>query len=322
MHFLIYGDNTHASRKRLASMRTRFSETRDASGMNVTVLDAKRSDPDTVAQHLFASPFLAEKKMVILEGFLKRPAAEQRTIMEYIGRKPDSTVVIFFEETGKDAFKRSPLFGLLEKQKFTADHPALNATQAAEHIKTTSKENGLDVSPRAVQMLVSSIGDDPWRLDTELGKIVSYAQAHDKKTVDEEMVHLLVSGSQDESVFSYIDACLESRGSDATRLLEGLRDTGMSDIQVVSMLLKQFKTLIMVRDLMDRGERNKIAIAKRLCIHPFPAGKAMVTSRRFSPTVLKKLHSQLLKIDREFKRGSGKHEVLLNIFTARLAAIR
>jgi len=322
MHFLIYGDNTHASRKRLASMRTRFSETRDASGMNVTVLHAKKSDLDTVAQHLFASPFLAEKKMVILEDFLKKPAAEQKSIQEYLERKPDSTIVIFFEEAGKSAYKKSPLFKLLEKQKFTSDHPIMSTSQAVKHIKATCKENGLDVSPRAVQMLSSSIAEDPWRLDTELAKVISYAQAHERKSVDEEMVNLLVSGSQDEPIFAYIDASLEGRGSDATRLLEGLRANGMSDIQVVSVLLKQFRTLITVRDLIDRGERNKAAIAKRLGIHPFPAGKAMAISKRFSPVVLKKLHAQLLKIDREFKRTSGKHEVLLNIFTARLSAIR
>lgn len=322
MHFLIYGDNTHASRKRLTSMRTRFSDTRDTSGLNVTTLHAKKTDLDTVAQHLFASPFLAEKKMLILEGFLGKPAAEQKTIQGYLERKPDSTVVVFFEEAGKTAFKKSALFKLLEKQKFTSDHPKMSGTQVITHIKKTCKEAGLEVSPRAVQMFSASIVDDPWRLDTELGKVITYAQALDKKLVDEEMVHLLVSGSQDEPIFAYIDACLEGRGGDATRFLEGLRSNGMSDIQVVSMLLKQFRTLIAVRDLTDRGERNKAAIATRLGIHPFPAGKAMVTAKRFSPEVLKKLHTQLLKIDREFKRTSGKHEVLLNIFTARVSAIR
>lgn len=322
MHFLIYGDNTHASRERLASMRTRFSETRDSSGMNVTVLHAKKTDLDTIAKHLFASPFLAEKKMVILEGFLMKPAAEQTAIKEYLERKPDSTVVIFFEEAGKSEFRRSSLFKLLENQKFSSDHPPLTAAQVAKRIKTACKENDLEVSPRAVRLFGSSIGDDPWRLDTELGKVITYALAHEKKTVDEEMVHMLVSESQGESIFAYIDACLEGRGSDATRLLEGLRDNGMSDIQVVSMLLKQFRTLITVRDLVDRGERNKATIATHLGIHPFPAGKAMVTSKRFSPVLLKKLHTQLLDIDREFKRSSGKHDVLLNIFTARLAAIR
>ncbi|MFC1703041.1 DNA polymerase III subunit delta, partial [Patescibacteria group bacterium] len=230
MHFLIYGDNTHASRARLASMRARFSETRDSSGMNVVVLHEKKTDLDTIAKHLFASPFLAEKKMVILEGFLKKPAAEQTAIKEYLERKPDSTVVIFYEEAGKSAFKKSTLFTLLEKQKFSSDHPALTAAQVTTHIKTACKENDLEVSPRAVQLLSSSIGDDSWRLDTELGKVITYALAHEKKKVDEEMVHLLVSESQDEPIFTYIDACLEGRGSDATILLEGLRSNGMSDI--------------------------------------------------------------------------------------------
>lgn len=321
MYFLVYGENTHASRAHLASLRTRFMETRDASGMNVVRLQAKDADVERVAEEIFASPFLAERKMLVLEGFLGRPAAEQTRIKDLLERKPESTVVVFFEEGHDKGLAKSPLYPLLAKQKFTSEHPSMDGADRSRRIQDVCRKEKVKVSPGAVRMLSTAVGDDPWRLESELAKACAYAASHGG-TLDEGTVQALVPGSQEESVFAFIDACLEGRGGEATRLLESLLATGMSEIQVAAMLLKQFRTLAAVRDLMDRGERSKEAIARTLGIHPFPAGKAMVIARRFAPGVLRRLHAQLLDIDRAMKTGSGRITVLLDMFTARLAAMR
>lgn len=321
MYFLVYGENTHASRAHLVSLRTRFVETRDASGMNVVRLRAKDDDVERVAEEIFASPFLAERKMLVLEGFLGRPAAEQTRIKEMLERKPESTVVVFFEEGHDKGLAKSPLYPLLAKQKFTSEHPSMNGADRSRRVQEVCRSEGVKATPGAVRMLSTAVGDDPWRLESELAKVCAYAASHGG-VLDEGTVQALVPGSQEESVFAFIDACLEGRGGEASRLLESLLSTGMNEIQIAAMLLKQFKTLAAVRDLMDRGERSKDAIARSLGIHPFPAGKAMAIARRFSPGVLRRMHGQLLDIDRAIKTGSGKVTVQLNMFTARLASLR
>src|SRR5512142_2878911 len=100
MFFLLYGEDTYRSKKRLAAMRERFSATRDATGLNASVLRAKDADVDAVCEALFSSPFLAEKKLVILDGFLRSPAADQERIKDALARKPESTNAIFFEDVG------------------------------------------------------------------------------------------------------------------------------------------------------------------------------------------------------------------------------
>lgn len=320
MYFLIYGDDTYRSRKKLAAMRRRFSDSRDSSGLNSVHLLAKDSGQDKVAEALFSTPFLSEKKLVILEGFLKEAPEAQARIRELLERKPDSTSVIFFEDTGAQGLKKTALFDDLVAGKYTVEHAPLTGPQAARYIRDFFKGRGLSVTPGAVRLLSANAGGNLWQLENDLEKVCAYASSGKGRAVDENTAHLLVSSSQEESVFAFLDACTEGRGKEAVRLLEGLFSAGMSEIQVTAMLTKQFRTLIAVRDLMDRGIRDKAYIAKELSIHQYPASKAMVTCRRFSMEALQMFHDTLIEIDGKLKTGAASN-VLLNVFTTRLTAV-
>ena len=318
MYFLIYGNDSYKSKATLTAMRERFSVQRDSSGLNSAYYRYKEAKIDTVAEAIFATPFLAEKKLVVLEGFLKAPAAEQKKIVEYLEKKPESTTVIFFEGFGAKEIKKSALHEILVSQKFTSEHSLLSGAQLSNHVKNVCKQNEVTITPRAIQALLSVVSDNAWRLEKELEKLCAYASTQDTKEISEEIVHEMIEATQEDSVFEFLDACTEGRKKKAVELLEGLFTSGMSEIQVTALLTKQFRTLIAVKDLMERGTKDKYIIAKEVGVHHYPASKAMVTCRRFSPGALKMFHSRLLDIDKSMKTGGGDRRVLLNIFTTRL----
>lgn len=320
MFFLLYGEDTFRSRKKLAAMRERFSATRDASGLNALVLRAKEADADRVAEALFASPFLADRKLVIFEGFLSAPAALQEAIAGMLGRKPESTVAIFHEDGGAADFAKSVLLPLLKEQKFTEEFAPLTGGQMEKIVIDECAAQGIAISPRTVRALLSVVGTDAWQLHEEIGKLCAYAKATKSAAIDEAMLALLVTGAREESLFALVDACTEGRCGDASVMLERLLDSGTSELQVVAMLGKHYRTLIAVADLVERGERDKDAVARRLGIHPFPASKAIAAVRRLSPASLRARYEELLEIERGVKTSAAKPIVLLGLFLAKASA--
>ncbi|MEY4744390.1 MAG: hypothetical protein RL272_335 [Candidatus Parcubacteria bacterium] len=320
MFFLLYGEDTYRSKKKLAAMRERFSATRDASGLNTRALRAKEDDIDAVSEAVFASPFLAEKKLVVLEGYLRAPAADQERIEAMLGRKPESTVAIFFEDVGAAGLSKSPLLPFLARQKFTEECTALTGAQIERALVDECASQGVTLPPKTARAILSVVGEDSWQLHEEASKLCAYAKATGATAVTDAAVGLLVAGAREESLFALIDACTEGRCADAMSMLERLLDTGTSELQVVAMLEKQYRTLIAAADFIERGERDKNVVAKRLGIHPFPAGKAMAAARRHSPASLRARYGVLLEIERQMKTSAGAPNALLGLFMAKMAA--
>ncbi|KPJ85050.1 hypothetical protein AMJ57_04605 [Parcubacteria bacterium SG8_24] len=322
MFFIVCGEDTFRSRRKLTALREHFLNTRDASGMNVVRLNRKDHGLDEVAGALFATPFLAEKKLVELEGFLKAPKADRERIKEMIGRKPETTIIVFYEPEGADAFKDDELFGLLRRQKYSEEFQPLSGMKVDRFIREQVGSHGCRIDGKALRELVALVGTDSWLLYHESAKLCAYAAAGGGNAVTVEMVHELVNGEQDESVFAFLDACTGGQPGQAARILEGLFRSGVSELQVTAMLQRQVRLLIGVRDLMNRGVRNKHEIAKRLGVHHFPAGKAMVAARTLSLEALRDRQEDLLEMERRLKTESGRSRAILNAFAARFAASR
>ncbi len=318
MFFLLYGDDTFTSRKKLAAMRERFSATRDSTGLNAVQLRGKDATIEAVAEHLYASPFLAEKKLLVLDGFLRADTELQTVLAEMLPRKPESTNVIFFEDTGAKDLAKSPLLPLLAKQKFTEECVPLAPAQRERAVTAECAAAGVPLAPAAARALMAAVADDAWRLNEEVSKLVSYAKATGSPQITAEHVSLLVTSGAEESVFELVDACTDGRAGVAVVLLERMLAQGAAPLQLVAMLTKQYRTLLAAADLVEAGIGDKNELARLLGLHPFPAGKAMAAVRRpgVTPARLRDRFEALLQVERGIKTSAAAPEVLLGMWVA------
>ncbi len=314
MHFLIYGDDIYRSRKKLAALRERFCAARDATGLNERKMRAGEHDVESLAEVLFTSPFLADRKLVVMQGYLQLPKPDQEKVVEMLERKPDSTVAIFYEEEGRGKLSGSPLFKALEKEKFTEEFKAVEGQEAVGFIAAECAEHDVQIEVRACQALTELIGTDSWSLHNEVEKLCSYALARKKKMITEEMVSEMVSGEREESIFTFLDACVQGRSRDALPLLERLVASGTGELQLLAMLQKQMRTIIGARDLLERGITDKQDVARRLGIHPYPAGKALAVARNADSEELKRRFSRLIDLEGAFKTGDGQLKARIGVF--------
>src|SRR5512136_1574396 len=76
MFFLIHGDNEFEISERLADFKQKIGDD-SMRDLNITVLDGRKTTLSEVQHAADAIPFLADKRLVIVEGLLTRLASRK-----------------------------------------------------------------------------------------------------------------------------------------------------------------------------------------------------------------------------------------------------
>lgn len=318
MRFLLHGPDTFRMRRKLDSVRSQFMKTRDSSGMNVSRLIAKEHDADTVAEAFFSSPFLAERKLIILEGFLQAPATKQEEVATLLQKMPDSVVAIFLEDADTKDLEKSPLYPLLAPEKFSEHFPALTGRDLEKFCIDEAKAENVTLAPREAQLLVAALGDDLARLHGEIAKLCAHAQANGRNIIDHTSLLALVPEAVHTDIFGFVDACTHGNCAPATKMLENLLQNGFSTHQIITLLEKQFRLLVAASDATRNGTPDQYALAKSLGIHNFPASKALSAVKNRPHEWFTTRHATLLEIDRTAKSTTLSIPALLATFINRL----
>ena len=316
MKFLIFGEDTYRSRKKLATIRERFSAARDAVGLNTATFRAGTDSADRAAEAIFASPFLAEKKMVVLEGYLKAGAADQAKLGDAIARAPESTVVVFFEALGSEGLAKSPLLPILKAEKYTEEFSAQSPASAEKFAMDEAAAAGVKLDPKAARALVTLLGTDSGQIHQEVAKLSAFALGSGHKMISEATVMQMVADGRDAEIFAFLDAVTEGRTKTSSKMLEQLLSSGTTEIQLVTMLLKQYRAALAARDLVERGVADANVLAKALGMHPFPAGKAIAFARRHERPALVRAYERLVQMEQSAKSGGPKAKVSLALLLA------
>jgi DNA polymerase III delta subunit len=318
MRFLLYGEDTCRSKKKLAQLRARFKSERDPAGLNERIFCAERDDVSAVVEAVYSSPFLADRKLVILENYLSLDKVEQQTLVDFLTKQPESTVVIFYQSNGSETLKSAPLFDLLKNEKFSEEFKSLTAEQAVGFIASHCAERESKIEVRACRELISAIGTNAWSLQQEVGKLCAYAKAHGCETITVGVVKEMVQGNIEDRMFDFLDACVSGRSNEAISLLENIISAGTNELQILAMLQKQVSLLTGVKDLIERGITDRNKAANLLGAHPYPTGKAMLAVRVAKISRLKFLLNELVEIEHRAKIGTGRIKTEIGLFATKV----
>ena len=79
----------------------------------------------------------------------------------------------------------------------------------------------------------------------------------------------------------------------------------------------QIKNLLIVKDLIQKGEPFNVVVSKS-GLHPFVARKSYFQSQKFTFSELKKIFQNIFKIDLDIKTGKIDPEIALNLLVAEI----
>lgn len=294
--FFFYGDDIYSLNQKLKFWKDEFEK--KYGDLNTTLLDGDTCKAGEIIDNAQSMPFLADKRLVIVQNFLSGAETEQHeSIGEFLPNVPDTTIIIFAEKKGVD--KRLSLYKKLSKLAQPTEFAPLSPNQLVSWIQAEAAKIGGIIEADAARYLSEVVGGDLYRLANEVVKLVNASR---KKSITRALIEKLVVNSLTTSIFKLTDALAQKNQSRALAELHTLIESGEELHAIFSMIARQFRILVSVKDLSDRGHK-KDSIVAILKEHPFVISNTITQIRNFSMKQLRTAYDLLLDIDTRLKTG-------------------
>ncbi len=301
---------------------------------NTTTFDGKQITLDQLRTVCETVPFLAERRLVIVNGLLERFAPkgksgrgkkithisdqqnEYKSLAAYITKIPDSTILVLIDNRTTN---NNPLFRELSGKAEVRSFPLLRDIKLRQWIQRRVAEEGGIISPQTINLLAKLVGSNLWIMVSEINKLVLFTSG---RRIEEEDVKRVVGYAQQANVFAMVDAILEFKAEVAQQSLQQLLQEGAAPPYLLVMLSRQVHMIIRAKELRNQGEA-KAAIQDRLGLtSEFALRKTLEQADRYSWERLKQIYYKLLETDLSIKTGRYDGELALNILIAELCQER
>ena len=330
MIYLLHGEAELLRTEELKTLRAKWTD-KQLGDLNTVVLDGAHLTLGELRHNADAIPFLGERRVVIVENFLTRlnplqpktedkkesetnPALKQE-LLDYLPRVPETTQLIFVES--RALAKNNAVLKFLEGNKKIAavrkfDPP--NDNDLPDWIHNRVQAKGGEIEFPAANELALYVGNDLRALDNEIEKLLSYRLG---EKIRREDVQALVAPVHEQVVFELVDALGRRQTDHALKLLHEQLAHNAAPQYLMVMITRQFRLLLQVRDLQQRG-LNVNQIREKLGMHPFVARKMAEQAQNFSIEQLEMIYHKLLDVDIGMKTSRGDPEVALDVLTIEL----
>ncbi len=326
--YVLFGEDDYSLKQFLAEIKRGVGD--EASLIaNTTNLDGQKMTLDQLRSVCETVPFLAEKRLVIVEGLLGRfetrgkpkrkkaarsagRGSDYKSIAEYVSRIPQFTILAIVD--GKIS-NGNPLLRELSAKAEVRSFPLLKEAGLKPWIQRRVTEAGGSITPQAVGLLVKFVGGNLWLMANEIDKLVLFAGG---RRIEEKDVGMLVSYAQEANIFVMVDAILEFKAGIALDLMQKLLQGGAPVAYFLVMLSRQFRMLVRVKELV-RQRKSNLEIQDKLGLSSaYVVNKLMEQAGRYSLERLKEMYHRLLETDLAIKTGRYNDELAFSILIAEL----
>ena len=330
MFYLLYGADEFSRQEALAQMKHKLGDPTTAS-LNTTILDGRSLTLADLQAACDTVPFLADKRLVIVEGLAARwerrqpgegvepkPLAKsdrelEEALQGYLGQLPASTRLVFVDD---EVSASNPLLRLAKAHSgYVKEFPPRRGRELHAWIAERVKQKGGRITNEAVAALAVFVGENLRLLDQEIEKLLTYTgPGRDLQKAD---VEALVPYAREARIFDLVDAIGQRQRETALRLLHQMLDDGTAPAYLMVMFARQFRLLLQGRELLDGGA-GKEAIVAALKLHPFVADKVLLQARNFTLEHLERIYRRLLDADVAMKTGRAEETVALDLLVVEL----
>jgi DNA polymerase-3 subunit delta len=252
-------------------------------GFNLSVFYGKDADWAAVVNACRRYPMFAEKQVVLLKEAQQMRDIERLEV--YIENPLASTVfVVSYKEKKVDG--RTRLAKLLKEKGVVLTTKKLYDNQLPEWTEELVQSKELNISQKALMLLVDHIGNDLSRIENEIDKIA--INLGKRKSITETDVEQYVGVSKDFNVFELQAALATKNLSKAIQIIQYFEaNPKAAPIQLVlPSLYTFFSKVFMIYGLNTRDEKT---IATSLGISPFFIKDYLRTTTVYSYADVEKL---------------------------------
>ena len=317
MIHLFYGADGYSIKEAVAGLQEAVgsSQVLDA---NTTRLAAGEATPGHLVGLCAAVPFLADRRLVIVEGLLssvegarsgggatdarasgsRGAAGRWRGLVAILQQEmaPTTDLVFLDGPLRRDNLLLRELAPVAQVREFTP----LSGAELGRWVSSRAAHRGVSISAGAVRLLVDLLGSDLWAQSNEMEKLTLYCG---ERGIGEEEVEALVAPAREARIFSAVDAVMEKNSRSALHLVSRLLESGVGVSYILSMLARQVRQVILAQEMLQR-RLPSAQLGSRLGITaPYALRKTLEQARRSTAEGLRRTHGLMLEADVAIKTG-------------------
>ncbi len=250
--YLLHGDERFISREAMAWLRTTVL----AGGIedfNLDRFDAKEGfDIDRIVQAARTLPMMCAKRLVWVrnaEAAFGRSKDVLAPLIKYLDA-PDPMACLVFEATSS-VKKSTTLYKRIAKVGCVYDAVTPRERELPGWVGSRVRQKGRQMSAAASDALVDAVGADLAGLDAALERLSLYVPEPGR--IEEDHVRDTISKTRTHSVWELVDAVANRHVSKALSRAHQLLGQGQAPLQLLALIIRQFRQLLVGCDVRRRG---------------------------------------------------------------------
>jgi len=294
--FLFTGENEYT----ICSERMRWTKQfREKHGEeNLHFLEAKGLSCSDVINEVAAAPFIAENRLVVVEGQMKWNKADTEDLLARIHPQVVLLFILVLDPSkrGKVPATMKELTSKAEVKRF----PLLSRTQLLIWVDSFTKELESSIAPDARDTLLEMVGEHQCMLAQELQKLSLYAG---DTPISKQHVEEMAMCAGDRQVWFLMDLLGAGKAEDAVIYVQSLLARGGSVHGIWAQFLWMVSQLVLVWTAMQEGVTHPVAMVKHVGVSPSAARALSPCARRLDRKAIERITKLVTRTDREIKTG-------------------
>jgi len=339
MLYLFFGEDEFACEEALRELERDYWSDPTMGDLNRTLLDGRKMTLAELRHHCDAIPFLAERRLVIVEDLVTRLDGRKGSggasgeddesdaqptsagskglldgLLAYFASLPETTDLVLIDPGLSQRTSRGRIAKWAAGQKGRAvvkQFARKKVHEVQAWIVQRVQEAGGKIDRRAVAELARLIGDDLRTLANEIDKLLLFPEIDEAISIDH--VRRMVTHSQEANIFQIVDSISTRQWNRAIADLRRMLHEGAHPLYVLSMIQRQYRLIAQAHALADQRLSSE-DLAKRLKVSPFPAKKAQDQARRYTREQIVDTYDRLLQTDLAIKTGNLADDLALELF--------
>lgn len=311
MVIFLYGSDSFRSKQKLEEIINHYQETKK-SGLNLLYTDAGQKEYEDFHDNFKISSMFAEKKLIILKNVFSNKSFQESLLEKIKSLESLSDIIVIYESDKTD--ERTKLFKALKKECKSQEFELLDGRNLKLWAQKELEKNNQKINIDALDLLLSFVGNDLWKLSQEIKKLSDFKGG---SVIRKEDIESLVKPRIEVDIFKTIDALAAKNKAQALDLLQKHVDAGDNPLYLLSMIVYQFRNMLVVKELAAKGLMYA-SIVKGSGLHPFVVKKNYFACNNFSFQELQTIYEKIFEIDSGIKRGAIEPETALQMLVAQI----
>ena len=292
--YILYGEEAYLRNQYKDKLKNALLGEGDP--MNFHYFEGKDVRPGEVIDLAETMPFLAERRVIILEnsGLFAHGGEE---LAEYLSAPSETAYFVFVEPT---VDKRSKLYKAATAKGRAIEFGAQDEAVLKRWILGFLKKENKNITERDLNLFLDKTGSDMENIRGELEKLLCYCLNRDVITAQD--IEEVCTKQVSSRIFDMISAVAERNQKKAMELYYDLLTLKEPPMRIMFLIARQFNLLLQVKELRNKG-LDANAIGTKVGLAGFIAGKYVTQASKFKEDDLRRALADCVESEEAVKTG-------------------